>query len=202
MMKLVRIFSLTLLAVFCMVTALPAQSDNLRVSVANMSQDLSLLVQQMHALSLEVEALQRENSRLQSQIKALSSNNSVQSQLSALENAIAGLRVEFHSADEKQKAKIISEVSRQVQTLGDEMQSAINAIAKAVSSTPSVEVPVHFSSDYPKTGKSYVVRKGDTLSGIARDHGSSVKHIQNANEIVNPARDLQVGKTIFIPIPE
>ena len=181
---------------------LSAQSDNLRVSVANMSQDLNLLIQQVKSLQLEVEALHRENARLRTQISALESNNGVQSRIAALENTINGLREEYRQADETQKAQIIAEVSQQIKALGQETQMALNSVANAVSSTPSVAVPVHFSDDYPKTGKPYVVRKGDTLSGIARDHGSTVKYIQNANKIVNPSRDLQVGETIFVPIPQ
>jgi LysM repeat protein len=75
-------------------------------------------------------------------------------------------------------------------------------VATAVGSEPKVETPVHFSSDYPKTGITYTVRSGDTLSAIARKHGSTIKHIQNANKIVNPSRDLKVGETIFIPISQ
>ena len=167
-----------------------------------MSQDINLLVQEVKTLHLEVETLKRENAKLNARIAALSSNNSMQSQISVLANTIDNLRGEYRQADEIQKAKIIAEVSEQINALGLETQAALNSVAKAVSSTPSVEVPVHFSDDYPKTGKPYVVRKGDTLSGIARDHGSTVKFIQNANKIANPARDLRVGATIFIPIPE
>ncbi len=181
---------------------LSAQSENLRVSVANMSQDINLLIQEVKTLNLEVETLKRENAQLKAQISALSANDNVQSQIAVLANAIDGLRGEYRQADEIQKAKIIAEVSRQVKALGLETQAALDSVAKAVSSTPSVEVPVHFSDDYPKTGKPYTVRKGDTLSGIARDHGSTVKFIQNANKITNPAKDLRVGATIFIPIPE
>jgi LysM repeat protein len=48
----------------------------------------------------------------------------------------------------------------------------------------------------------YTVQSGDTLTKIAREHGSSIKDIQNANKIANPARDLRVGQSIFIPIAQ
>ena len=79
------------------------------------------------------------------------------------------------------------------------MQAAIHSIANA---QPKIALPTNFSDDYPKTGVSYTVQPGDTLSAIARIHGSSIKHIQNANKIVIPSRDLQVGQTIFIPISQ
>ena len=59
-----------------------------------------------------------------------------------------------------------------------------------------------FSTISHKTGKTYVVRSGDTLSKIARDHDSTIKHIQNANKIVNPSKDAELGETIFIPVSQ
>jgi len=202
MTKQLRILSLICTAVLLMSAPSWAQSNNLRVSVANMSQDVDLLIQQVRTLHLEVEALQRENDRLRAQIEAFSGSGGIQPRMLALESEINSLRAEYRQADEAQKAKIIAEVSQQIDALGRETQSALNSVAKAVNSTPDLDMPVHFSEDYPKTGKSYVVRKGDTLSAIARAHGSTVKYIQNANRIVNPSRDLQVGETIFIPISQ
>ena len=86
--------------------------------------------------------------------------------------------------------------------LGKEMQAGLNTVANAVNAQPSVSTTTHFSEAYPKTGITYEVRSGDTLSKIARKHGSTIKYIQNANKIVNPARDLQVGQAIFIPIAQ
>jgi LysM repeat protein len=179
-----------------------AQSDNLRVTVANLSQDVSLMTQQVKTMRLELEELQRENARLRAQVAAASGDHPTQAQISGLSTAIEGLRREYRAADEVQKQQIIAEVTRQINALAKETQGAINTVAQAFDSQPQVTANVHFSDDYPKTGRPYVVRSGDTLSAIARSHGSTVKDIQNANKIVNPARDLKVGETIFIPIAQ
>lgn len=183
-------------------TPVSAQSDNLRVSVANLNQDVNLLAQQVKTLRLEMEDMRRENAKLRSQVVAASSNRDTQAQFSSLSTAIESLRREYRQADETQKKQIINEVSRQINALGKETQAALNSVAQAVDSTPNVATTQHFSKDYPQTGVSYVVRSGDTLSGIARKHGSTVKYIQNANKIANPSKDLRVGETIFIPIAQ
>ena len=201
-MKQFRVALAILLGALSVYTPLSAQSDNLRVSVANLSQDVNLLAQQVKTLRLEMEGMRRDNAKLRAQVAAASSNRDTQAQLSGLSTAIDSVRREYRQADEVQKKQIIAEVSRQINALGKETQAAIDSVANAVGSTPSVATPVHFSADYPQTGISYVVRSGDTLSGIARKHGSTVKHIQNANKIANPAKDLRVGETIFIPIAQ
>jgi LysM repeat protein len=172
----------------------------LRVTVANLNQDVSLLTQQVKTMRLEMEELHRENARFRAQVAAVGQDDRTRAQLSSLSSAVESIRSEYRAADEAQKQQIIAEVTRQINALAKETQGAINSVAQAVESQPQVGTTVHFSDDYPKTGKPYVVRSGDTLSKIARDHGSTVKHIQNANKIVNPARDLKVGETIFIPI--
>ncbi|MFU8847122.1 MAG: LysM peptidoglycan-binding domain-containing protein [Opitutales bacterium] len=181
---------------------LSAQSDSLRVSVANLSQDVSELSQLVRALRLEVEQIQRENHQLRLQLAEASSNRQTEAQISNLSNAIEAVRRDYRAADLAQKEEILSEVNRQMRALAKETEVAIGTVAEVVGSQPQVSTPVHFSSDYPKTGITYTVRSGDTLSKIAREHGSTTKHIQNANKIVNPARDLQVGQTIFIPIAQ
>ena len=181
---------------------LAAQSDNLRVNVANLTQDLRLLTQEVKTMRLEIEELRRENTRLQARVAAASSNRDTQAQIARISSEVERLRGEYRSADEAQKQQIVSQISRQMTAFAKETQTAIDAIATAAASQPQIETPVSFSSDYPQSGITYTVRSGDTLSKIARDHGSTIKHIQNANKIVNPARDLKVGDTIFIPIAE
>ncbi len=197
------LMALVLMAgVFPIANPLAAQSDNLRVTVANLNQDVSLIAQQLKTLRLEIEEMRRENARLRAQVAAAGNDRETQTQITNLSSAIETLRREYRSADEAQKQQIIAEVTRQINALAKETQEAIDTVAEAVGEQPLVSTPVHFSEDYPKSGITYTVRSGDTLSKIARQHGSTIKHIQNANKIVNPARDLQVGQTIFIPIAE
>lgn len=202
MMKQFSVALAILLGACSVYTPLSAQSDNLRVSVANLSQDVNLLGQQLKSLRLEIEDMRRENAKLRSQVVAASSNRDTQSHISNLSTAIESVRRDYRQADEVQTKQIIGEVSRQIDALGRETNAALNSVANAVESTPMVASQVHFSEDYPQTGTSYVVRSGDTLSGIARKHGSTVKHIQNANKIAKPSKDLRVGETIFIPISQ
>ena len=192
---------LSFITVFLFVSPVAAQ-DNLRVAVANLSQDVNLLGQSLKTIRLEIEELRRENARLRSQVSTASSKSDTNAQISNLSVAIETLRREYGSADAQLRQQILVELNRQISALAKETQSAINSIAKAAYNQPKVETPVHFSDNFPKTGKTYVVRSGDTLSKIARDHGSTVKHIQNANKIVNPSKDLQVGETIFIPVSQ
>lgn len=199
-----RLYFFSTLSVGALLVCLPlhGQSDKLRVTVANLSQDVSQMSQQVKTLRLEIEQMHRENKKLRSQLAAATSDRKTEVQITSLSSAIDAVRREYKAADAAQKEQIMGEVNRQMQALAKETEGAIKTIADAVGSEPQVETPVHFSSDYPKTGITYTVRSGDTLSKIAREHGSNIKHIQNANKIVNPARDLQVGQTIFIPIAQ
>ena len=205
MIVMLRLFWSVFLSSFILtfwLTPAGAQSETLRVTVANLSQDMKLLEQQVKALRLEIEEMHRENSQLRSELtKALSNENS-QGLIANLQESVEAVRRDFRLADEACKSEIITEVAKQLNTLAKETQAAINAVAEVVGEEPQVRAPIHFSADYPKSGATYTVRFGDTLSKIARVHGSTIKHIQNANQIVNPSRDLQVGQTIFIPIAE
>lgn len=174
-----------------------AQSD-LRVSVADMKQDLAALIQEVKALRLELDQVRYEQARL----SAAKSGDRTQAELSRLSATIDAVGKAYRLADERQKQTILAEANRQIEALAKQTQAALDALAKTGASQPVTPAPIHFSEDYPKTGKPYVVRSGDTLSKIARDHGSKVKDIQNANKIANPSRDLQIGQTIFIPIAQ
>jgi LysM repeat protein len=173
-----------------------AQSD-VRVAVAGLRQDLNLLSQEVRTLRLEIEQLSRENTALRAQLQASLADPAVQVKLANFSAALERLQQDYRAADADNKTTIIAELNHKMATLTQQVQVAIDTVGGA---QPKISTPVHFSEDYPKTGVTYTVRSGDTLSAIARAHGSTVKHIQNANKIVNPSRDLQVGQTIFIPV--
>lgn len=175
-----------------------AQSD-VRVAVAGLKQDLSLLSQEVRTLRLEIEQLSRENSALRALITASQADQSLQEKLTAISSGLERVRLDYQAADSKNKVTIIAELNQQMAVLTKQVQAAIHSLANA---QPKIIIPAKFSDDYPKTGVSYTVESGDTLSAIARAHSSSIQHIQNANKIVNPSRDLQVGQTIFIPMPQ
>ena len=189
--------SITLHTTFNPAVAL-AQSD-VRIAVAGLKQDLSLLSQEVRMLRLEIEQLSRDNSALRTQLNANQADQSLQEKLTAISSGLERVRIDYQAADTKNKATIIAELNQQMAVLTKQVQAAIHSIANA---QPKIALPDNFSDDYPKTGVSYTVQPGDTLSAIARIQGSSIKHIQNANKIVNPSRDLQVGQTIFIPISQ
>ncbi len=186
-------------------SGLQAQQDNLRSALANLTEDVRLLAQRVGVLQIEVEELRRENAQLRRQVTAAQSNDQSQQTradiLRTLESRMETLRREFRQADEAQKKEIIAEVTRQVDSLGRETQRAIQGMADAINQTPNISTPHRFSDDYPSTGVEYTVRRGDSLSKIAREHGATVRDIQNANRIADP-RALQAGQVIIIPIRE
>jgi predicted nuclease with TOPRIM domain len=178
-------------------TALIA-AESMRVTVAGLTQDMSSLKQEVRALRLEMEQLRRENENLRSALNP----TSIQQQLNQMVGLIQNLRQEFKLADSEQEKIILSKVKGQMDSLASQMQNALESVSKAMASQPNLAPKVRFTEDYPQNGMTYTVRAGDTLTKIARTYGSTIKDIQNANKIANPARDLRVGQSIFIPIAQ
>lgn len=175
-----------------------AAADSVRVAVADLKQDMASVQREVRALLLEVEQLRRENESLRSALNAASTQEQISQMVASLQN----LRREFEQADKLTEQAIMLKVKRQMESLANQMQTALESVSKAVSSQPNIQPTVRFTEDYPQTGVTYTVRSGDTLTKIAREHGSTIKDIQNANKIANPSRDLRVGQSIFIPIAQ
>jgi LysM repeat protein len=168
---------------------LSAQSDS-RAEIAALRQDLMLLQQQVGELRMTVEQLTRENSTLQNQTR----QNYVT--VDQLNRAIGEARINLRNELADQKREVLATVSAQLEKLGKQTNSALDAMAKNQATRPVVQTT--FSDDFPKEGINYTVQQGDTLAVIARKNNATVQDIVNANKISDPTR-IQVGQTLFIP---
>jgi nucleoid-associated protein YgaU len=175
------------------------RSDDISVletQLVGTQQDVDYLMQTLKQLRLEVEVLRGEVSeaRRSEQAALLRQNQLIENYNTFVNNTrteFQRLKEEAAAMDERQKREIVDAVTRQIEKMGAQMQ-------RTMAQSGSSHNAESFSSDYPKEGVAYTVRSGDTLSKIAHAHGSSVRDIQNANQIADP-RDLRSGQTIFIP---
>jgi LysM repeat protein len=165
--------------------------------MADMTQDLSLMDRQLRALKLEIEAL-KENQKI---FEARSSIQDIEGRIARLEASLLNFKKNYIDQESEREArlskKVLDKVASQMDAYLDKLNASLSGAKTKASAPPKV-----FSDDYPKTGLSYEVQSGDTLSQIAAKFGSRVQYIQDANSIKDPSRDLQIGDTIFIPITE
>lgn len=193
-----RLFNLAFIAsvlLFSVLSnALYCQNQDLRTSVADLTQDFSALDRQVRSIQFELELL-KENQNSEPTDKAIRLLNA---KILKVENELKNLRMEMAQRDRALGEQLLSKVTARL----DEYFKSLNQSMGASQMVESASQSLEFSDNYPKTGLSYEVQSGDTLSQIALKFGSTVRFIQDANQIQNPARDLRVGDTIFIPLKE
>ena len=193
-----RLFNLAFIAsvlLFSVLSnALYSQNQDLRTSVADLTQDFSALDRQVRSIQFEFELL-KENQNSEPTDKAIRLLNT---KILKVENELKNLRIEMAQRDRALGEQLLSKVTARL----DEYFKSLNQSMGASQMAKSASQPLEFSDDYPKTGLSYEVQPGDTLSQIALKFGSTVRFIQDANQIKDPARDLRIGDTIFIPLKE
>lgn len=154
-----------------------------------------MLSQRVGELSLTVEQLQRDNQNLRNQADA---GSQAFATLAQLNSAIAELKRANTAALADQKRETITQVSQQIDQLAKQTQAAIDALQRGGSPKVAPGQTFVFSDDYSKEGVTHTVGTGETLSGIAKKYGASIRDIQNANRIADPTR-IQVGQSLFIP---
>jgi len=197
--------SLIALVFLLCAASLPAQSSSgdLRRQVANLTQDVNALRGLLRTLRIEVENLQLENARLSAAVKQATASSAAEADvLRQVDARIAAVKAELLREDADTRKEIIASVKKQVDSLASQVQESLRQIAGASTArggSSSATPPPSFSEDYPKNGVMYLVESGDTLSEIAAKMGSRVSWIRDANKIVNAARDLRAGETIFVP---
>lgn len=169
--------------------SLLAQMDA-RAELASLRQDVIELKQRVGELTMTVEQLNRENNNLQE--KANRSYATVEQ----LNRAIADVNRTLQSELGDQKREILAQVGTQMEKLGRQTNSALDAMSKSQATRPVVQTS--FSDDFPKEGINYTVQTGDTLAVIARKNNAKLQDVINANKISDASR-IRVGQTLFIP---
>ena len=183
----------TTLSALWVSNTLHGQDQSLRISLADMSQDISLMDRQIRALKLEIEALKGNQAIFESK----GSIRNLETRITQLEASMRNFKNAYMSQEKELSQKVLAQVATQMDAYIETLNTSLSVLYKPLDSISKV-----FSNDYPKTGLSYEVQPGDTLSQIAAKFGSKVHYIQNANSIKDPSRDLRIGDTIFIPITE
>jgi LysM repeat protein len=170
-----------------------------QIQLANVKEDIRVLDERTRLLTAQVEDLTRENQRLRDRLEMAEKVTNSQAgsfvTLSQMNQAIADLAAGLRESDRETVIK----VTKQMEALANQTQKALNSLAKSASvRSANSAPPIKFTDNYPKTGVTYTVQSGDTLSSIATKHNSTTKDIQNANKISDP-KQLQVGQILFLP---
>lgn len=172
-----------------------AQNQEDRALVADLSQDIALMDREIRGLKLDIEIL-KEN---QTESKNRPSVRTLEMKLNQISNDLNALKIAVSAQEKRIKQAVLDEVAKQMDAY---VSNINNQLGFTDNATKKRDVKEVFSDNYPKSGMSYKVEPGDTLSQIAVRFGSKVEYIQNANQINDPARDLRVGDIIFIPLTE
>ena len=120
----------------------------------------------------------------------------VMARLEALENRVTSLENKLQSA-----SQILSEISKLKSQVGG-LETSINALSKRVdrlSNQTKLAKKKSVSSGH-KAGatRKHVVRRGETLFGIAKKYGVDINAIRTANGL-NTKSVLHPGQTLVIP---
>jgi LysM repeat protein len=178
-----------------------AQMNTSNVQLANLRSDIDRIDQMVRSLRLEVEALRRENRETQEWVKTqLAGGRKDSVTPEQLNSVLREFEQKIQAVNRTSRETLVNEVSKEIEALAEKTQKAINALAKSVEAQPQLQQVVTFSDDYPRTGTSYTVKSGDTLARIARDLGSRVEWIRNANRLASDI--IYPGQELFIPLKQ
>jgi LysM repeat protein len=177
-----------------------------QVELANLRADVQLLDRRLRETEMAMEDLARQNRELTASLDRQQRASAGQMgdvvRQAQLNQAIAEAQQRSQAADAELRRQIIAQVTQQIEQLGRQTQAAIDAVARNQAARPTTATTAarqpNFSDDFPREGISYTVQRGDTLSGIASRNNSTVRDIQNANQISDPGA-IQVGQVLFIP---
>lgn len=178
-----------------------AQVASVNVQLANLRSDMDRLDQMVRSLRLEVESLRRENRETQDWVRQqLAGKSGSVVSTEQLNAVLRQFEQRIQSVNQASRETLVNEVSREIEALAEQTQKAINALAKSIEGQPRLEQVIVFNDDYPGSGTSYTVKSGDSLARIARELGSKVDWIRNANRLSSDI--IYPGQELFIPLDQ
>lgn len=133
--------------------------------------------------------------------------NTFASQLDSLASTISGFQVDVDDIDFSKAINAIKENVKSAKTITKSISSAMNKIVEEHTKLQqSLKFEAKLVDNPPKLTETkkenkYTVKKGDTLSEIARDYGTTVAAIVAANNIKN-ANLIYPGEEFIIPNEE
>jgi LysM repeat protein len=165
--------------------------ESVRIQVADLREDVRALNHQLGQLRLEVEHLQRDNKTLRLKLEASNAGGKA-----ASNNELDYVKNQIEADLKKQKEEIINYVARQLEKYTHQLQAIADNKANGVKKKND---NLELKNDYPQQGVAYTVKPGETLSKIAKEQRSTVRDIQNANQIKDPVKEVRAGQILFIP---
>jgi LysM repeat protein len=150
-------------------------------------QTIQELQEQQESLNVNLQSTQEENARLRQQIEELraelESSRQTSSTYASDIHRLDELVHKMNSSREKDRQAILDEVSRELARISQKTAAAAPPPARQASSD---------------SGYEHVVKKGQTLFGIAKAYGVSASRIAQANKI-QVKTPLKAGQVLFIP---
>ncbi len=188
--------------------ALTTERDALAASLTSAQGEISSLKAAEAAKNAEIETLKRDIEQLRKLVESLrSAEAKVQEEISASKAELDALRMEAQRVKEEEeanaKASEIDSIRKQAEIMLNEEDGGQSLINEATRDAAEGQDDAEKYLTVPTSGKSYLVRPGDTLSKLAREaYGNSNqwRRIQEANRsTTNPDGRLKAGQVILIP---
>ncbi|MDR0590413.1 MAG: LysM domain-containing protein [Puniceicoccales bacterium] len=156
---------------------------------------VNALASEVKNLAAAVERLQRDVNVSKLNAAAMSEEQKIEAKKIA-EEVLQGKN--FPHLIDQQVNALSSAFSKEINGLAEKFQDALNRIAAAVDAQQKIVNMLPSAPAEQPSGIAYEVKAGETLEGIAAQHGVTREAIMKLNFFVDE-NHLQVGQMIFIP---
>ena len=116
----------------------------------------------------------------------------------SLEGAVVAVRNEWNGAYYKKPGVTPTDILIRKDVNNPESAKLIAAVSKAAGGTKKAEVETKQAVPAQGNGKTYEVRSGDTLLGIAKKHGTTVDELAKLNNIKDK-KHIYPGQKLVLP---